>query len=275
MRHLASLLLLLLAAPALAQTRSPVTIGVSEGADRYRNYGPLEAQLRTSTAFAYSFKRFDTPDDLVVALREKRVDLALLGPINYVRAHSAFGAVPIVTDGKSYRGMVIVTTGSQVQVLTDLTGKRIAFSYNQSMSGHLLPLLRLSRVGIRPPGIVEGCAKRPAGATCYDFLGTHNAVADAVLAGTYDAGALIDEVAQRTKGVRIIDSSDPFPAVPLCARKDAPPALLEDVRRLLLTYSAPAGSASHPFVSGAKLVTDSDFNQVRFLAKVVLGETYH
>lgn len=260
--------------PLLSQSRPVVVIGESEGADRTTNYAPLIAHLNAGSAYTYTFKHFASHEQLYDALAAKRIDFALMGPMQYVRAHHAYGAVPVVTDGKSYTGVLIVPSSSSVRGPKDLAGKRLAFAYDQSSSGHLLPLLRLSRAGIRPPAVVEGCGKAPKGVACYDFVGGHAAVAEAVRAGSYDAGGVIDDVAERTKGVRVVDRSDPFPAVPLVAHPKVPSALLADIRSRILSYKAPAGSASHPFYRGAVVVTDADFNQVRFVAKVVLGETY-
>jgi len=93
-----------------------------------------------------------------------------------------------------------------------------------------------------------------------------------VISGEFDAGGVVESVFERFKDkVRVIEQSDPFPGGPLIARKETPAAMVEALRKLFTSYKPIPGER---FGKGATAVKDADFNQVRFLCKVVLGKNY-
>ena len=97
-----------------------------------------------------------------------------------------------------------------------------------------------------------------------------------VLAGRFDAGAVVDVVFDRHqhRGLRAIHTSDPYPGVPLVCHKDEPQAFVDEVRRILLAYEAPEDAPHHHFKTGATRADDSDYTLVRFLCKAVLRKDY-
>jgi len=99
---------------------------------------------------------------------------------------------------------------------------------------------------------------------------------DEMLEGKFDACAVSDFFYARNKAkLRTLEESDEYAGPPIVARKDVPKAVQDEVRRLFLSYKAPADAVQYHFGHGATAVTDADYNRIRFLLKVVFDKTYH
>lgn len=266
LRRLAAPLLLALLLPGLAAAATTVRIGTSERAGKSstaRNFGPFLKHLNSGGGeFAYVLETYDTPEKLYADFRAKKVDVAILGPVLYVRAHAEIGAIPIAADGGEYHSIVFVREESPIRSLEELRGKSFAFGYADSTSSHLVPLLQMSKVRIKEADLGR-----------HEFVGNHEAVIEAVLAGKFEAGGCIEAafLKHQGRGLRAIAKSDPIPSIPVVVHADADAAWLADFRRRVLAYKAPSSSPTEPFGRGVFPVTDADYNQVRFLCKVVLG----
>jgi len=230
-----------------------------------RNFAPILKHLNSSGNHRYEIETFSNPEDLFDAFRSGKVDAAVLGPVNYVRAHHEFGAYAVVADGPKYFSVIIVKSDSPIQKVEELKGKSFAFGYKDSTSSHLYPLLLLSKARIKETDLGK-----------HDFVGNHELVTEAVLAGSYDAGGLIAAAfeSNKARGLRSIATSDPIPGVPVVVRKDADPRWVEAFRKSLLEFKAVNAASGDAFSRGATAVTDADYNQIRFLCKILLGEEY-
>lgn len=266
-RLAAPLLLSLLALPsALADAATTIRIGSSERAGKSssaRNFGPFLKYLNGGGGeFTYVLETYDTPEKLYAEFRAKKVDVAILGPVLYVRAHAEVGAIPIAADGGPYHSVVFVRDDSPIRAIEELKGKSFAFGYTDSTSSHLFPLLLMSKVRVKEADL----GRR-------EFVGNHEAVIEAVVAGKFEAGGCIEAAFEKHKGrgLRALAKSDPIPSIPVVVHPDADAAWLGDFRKKVLAYKAPSTSSTEPFGRGAFPVTDADYNQVRFLCKVVLG----
>ncbi|MBT4878267.1 MAG: phosphate/phosphite/phosphonate ABC transporter substrate-binding protein, partial [Alphaproteobacteria bacterium] len=89
---------------------------------------------------------------VVVGMKAKRIDIAFVGPLNYLILHNKTGAYPItaaVRKGKlGYKGLIITNNNSGVNSLKDLKGKNFAFGDALSASSNLYPKLLLKNEGI-------------------------------------------------------------------------------------------------------------------------------
>ena len=256
--------IVLLALPAGA--RENLVLGVSGGANTaatQREMASVLRHLNTSTDLSVTLKVFESHEDLYAAFHDGKVDLALLGPVKYVQAHHELGAVPVVAEGPEVRGIIAVAPKSPITKIEQLRGRKVAFGYKDSTSTHLIPLLILSKNGIRERDITPM------------FLGdVQNDLAEAVLAGRADACALSATAYERQRGkLRVLAESDPFPGPPVVAHKTLSAAALAEVRRMFLSYKASASDGQR-FGKGATAVTDSDFNRVRFLVKSLYNKMY-
>jgi phosphonate transport system substrate-binding protein len=228
---------------------------------------PVDAVVRhlnASPEIAVQVKTFATDDLLYDALRDGQVDLAFLGAVRYVQARYEFGATPLVADGKASRSIIAVPIASPITSVKQLRGKRFAFGYEESTSTYLIPLLLLSKNGLKPED-VQGSfvSHRPQ-----DLV-------DQMLAGKFDACAVSERTLLSNKSkVRVLESSEPFAGPPLVARKGFAAGLAAELRRLMASYQPPANGPSERFSDGVVLVSDSDYNRIRFLCKVVLKKSY-
>jgi phosphonate transport system substrate-binding protein len=92
------------------------------------------------------------------------------------------------------------------------------------------------------------------------------------LRGNFDAGAVIDSVANRFKGrgLKILDVSQPIPGLPIVVRADAPARLVEEIKKALLTldYKDPEQRKvmeqwDEEFRYGFAEAADSDYDSIR------------
>lgn len=259
------LIAFLLAPTAMA--KQTVILGVNEGATAgqiAREMAPVLAHLNTSPQIAVDLKVFPNHDLLVQALQEKKVDLAFLGAVKYVEAHAELGAIPLVQEGTAVRSFIAVPPSSPIQSVEALKGKRFAFGYEDSTTTHLIPVLLLSKHGVKEHDLKVTYAGHQPQKTI-----------DEMLAGRFDACAVSDFFYARNKSrLRVLEESDDFAGPPIVARKDLPQPIQDEVRRMFLSYKAPAGAVAFHFGHGATPVTDADYNRIRFLLKVVFNKMY-
>ncbi len=259
-------LTVLLSIPATA--KQLVILGLNEGAvpgQIAREMGPVLAHLNTSPDLQFEVKVYPNHDLLVDALRDHKVDLAFLGAVKYVETHSEIGAVPLVQEGTAVRSFIAVPPKSPVKTIEELKGKRFAFGYEDSTTTHLIPVLLLSKHGVKEKDLKVTFAGHQPQKTI-----------DEMLDGKFDAAAVSDFFYARNKSrIRVLEESDEFAGPPIVARKDLPQSVQNEVKRLFLSYKAPADAVSDHFGHGATAVTDADYNRIRFLLKVVFDKTYH
>src|SRR5215469_4678543 len=170
----------------------------------------------------------------VEALGNGSLDFAYLGAVTYIKAHQMYGVIPLVqrSADKQFHSLFITQATSPIKTLADTKGKRFAFGDINSTSGHLIPHLELSTVGINPDRDLQT-----------RYTGSHAATAKAVEAGAVDAGAL-DETVYREmiadnkiegKKVRLFFTSRPFVDYVWVARKDIAAARQEAFAKAFLS----------------------------------------
>ncbi len=234
----------------------------------YQKYQPLMNYLSENTPYRFELKLSQDYSDIVNFLKTNKVQVALLGGVTYLEAKKEFDVIPILmpigADGKPFYRCVFITrdTNKEIQALTDIKGKSIAFASKLSTSGYLAPLYHLySRAGVR----LEDLSR-------YKNFRYHDSVAREVLRGNFDAGAVINSVANRFKdrGLKIITVSDPIPGLPIVVRADASPKLVDAVKNALLSldYNNPEDRKimeqwDEEFKYGFAEATDSDYNPIR------------
>jgi phosphonate transport system substrate-binding protein len=142
---------------------------------------PVEAYLSKQMGREVKFVIPDSYNHMVAGLADGWIDFAILGGVNYVRAHAKIGVVPLVqrpTD-LNFHSVFITGAGSSIHSLKDLKGKRFAFNDVYSTSGHVMPYLELKKAGIHQETDLQ-----------VRFSGSHPDTAQLVQAGVVDAGAM-------------------------------------------------------------------------------------
>ena len=199
----------------------------------YEKYQPLLDYLAGQTPYTYELVLKKNYEDTVNALGNGEIDLALLGPLTYLEARAKYGAISILkpkgANGDArYRSVIITKKGTGLQQLASLKGKSVAFSASKSTSGNLIPRYLLANSGLHLSDLGR-----------YANFDYHDSVVKAVLKGQQDAGAVRDSVARKYSklGIEIIAESDPIPTGPLVAGPGIPFAIIENIKRALLTLN--------------------------------------
>lgn len=138
---------------------------------------------------------FDDYPSLLSAMYEGKVDVAWLPPLVAMRAAGGGRAIPIALPVRrgisSFHSALFSLAGSPILRPPDLVGVRVAWVDRQSASGYLVV-----RAALRAQGVDLAAAFREE-----KFLGSHEAVAEAVMTGTADVGATYVHHDSRGSGV--------------------------------------------------------------------------
>ncbi|MBL8910008.1 MAG: phosphate/phosphite/phosphonate ABC transporter substrate-binding protein [Archangium sp.] len=139
---------------------------------------------------------FADQEALATALAKGDVDVALMGPLGYLRIDPKVKPVLLfrtVRAGKStYRSVLFGPPTSKLASLEALKKEKkplkVAWVETSSATGYVIAKATLLAAGINPVQSFE----------TQDFLGSHDAVCKAVLEGKYDLGATFSDQAANT-----------------------------------------------------------------------------
>lgn len=209
MRRLSALISALVSFTALAQAAkpapAPVQTAVLVGVVAALNDEVAKKQADALASFvAIAVKETTLPrvfpdqEALALAVSKGDVDVALMGPLAYVRLDPKAKTQLLfrtVRNGKStYRSVLFAPPSSKLTSLDALkkskTPLKVAWVETSSATGYVIPKAVLLQAGINPAQSFE----------VQDFLGSHDAVCKAVMEGKYDVGATFsDPVANASK----------------------------------------------------------------------------
>lgn len=206
-----------------------------------RIYAPLMDYLSRKTGKRFELRFTKSGENIIDNLGKGVVDFALLGGVSYVRAHEWYGATPLVrglsaAGSDTYRGAIITQPDSRIRSLAQLRGKSLAFGNESSTQGHLIPQKMLLAAGIRIDDLSHS-----------SYLGSHQAAADAVIAGTFDAGGIQDTLAaslSKEKLVRVLAWSGPYPSSGIASGKSVEASVVAQVREALIEFRPTGADAS-------------------------------
>lgn len=166
----------------------------------------------------------------------RQVDVAFVCGGPYVDGNKKFGmellAAPVAYGGTVYYSYIIVNNKSAFQQLSDLRGKRFAFTDPLSNTGKLVPTYILAKMNETPDSFFKK----------FSYLGSHDKSIQAVAEGVVDGAAvdsLIWEYANRTSPkftsqTRIILKSPPYGIPPVVVPKELAAELKARLRRIFL-----------------------------------------
>ncbi len=210
-------------------------------------------------------KDFDTFTKMAIA---GEFDLGYANPYIYVLIKKDVPAAePLALAeepkiGKRFKGILFVRKDKLVKSVNQLKGKKIAFQDPGSAGAYLVQMLMLKQAGINKAEI------NPV------FVKKRDAVADAVLFGTTDAGGIREDDLEKVPNsneFRVIGTSEWIPNFPLFATKKLGEAVTAKVKAGLLKLK-PGTAIAFPVSGPAKLegfvsVTDKDFDLIRAAAR--------
>jgi phosphonate transport system substrate-binding protein len=254
---------------------TPLRLGVVSSYNprlMFVKYQPLVDYLSERTERRWELAVSKSYEDAVDELCTRRVALAYLGPLSYVRAHDHCGAEPLAqlrkSGGDVFYADVLVRADSPFERLEDLAGQRFGFGDVLSASSHLVPRAMLQEAGLEPGRDVQ----------CL-YFDQHERAAHAVLMGEAEACGVRDLVGEAFlhRGLRRLARSGPIPAHPFVVTPDCPAPLRRALVAALLQF--PAGTRPRraeerwdpELTGGFGPAVDSDFDPIRRLAARVFG----
>lgn len=158
---------------------------------------PMRPQLQSgATSLAHLLSQeLDRPVEAVISrdhaallegLASGHIDIAILNPLDYVSLRKKQAVEVIAQPTRygvlGYRSQFITWRGSRVQKLSDLGGRTLAVVDTSSVTGHILPWAELTHQDATLPRAVQVV-----------YLGSHEAVVQAVANRRVDAGATFDD----------------------------------------------------------------------------------
>nr|WP_319487663.1 phosphate/phosphite/phosphonate ABC transporter substrate-binding protein [uncultured Caproiciproducens sp.] len=207
--------------------------------DRIRKtYVPILERVCSSVGLKCRTLIVRSYDALSESVDKGIIDIGWFSPFAYVSAHEICGANVLVTpkvQGRcSYNGYIVARKDGRVHSINDLKGKSFAYVDEKSASGYLYARDMMKQNHMDPDSMFEKVV----------FLGNHNNVVNAVLAGEVDAGATYDEVYNqaRTDGLFtdqliIVARTEEIPKDALAARKDMSAALMEKLSAAFVEFN--------------------------------------
>ena len=232
-----------------------------------RQYVPFLNYLKMATGLQFELRFTSANSNIVDDLGQGVVQVAAVGAHSYLAARAKYGVIPLVrglnSQGRAeYQSVIVVAPDSPIQGIEELRGRTFAFSSATSTQGCLIPRIILAEHGLSLDDLAG-----------YNYVGSHQNCANAVAAGSFEAGGLQDILGRRlaAKGfVRIIHTSEFYPSSGIAANRDVPPEVLKKIKRALLDFEpngAQAASLYHwdrtEMPNGFTESNDQDYEKLR------------
>jgi phosphonate transport system substrate-binding protein len=185
-------------------------------------------------------KSYQEINDLI---KNNEIDFAFVCGGAYIDGNSEFGmkllVVPVVNNNTTYNSYIIVQNESNYTNLTDLRGKKFAFSDPLSNSGQLYPAYRLYLINETPDSFF---GKDEQGENNWFYTYSHDnsiiAVAQKLAEGAAVDSLVYDDMKETHPDIiaktRIIEISPPFGIPPIVVSKDIDPFLEAKLRDIFL-----------------------------------------
>lgn len=143
-----------------------------------------------------------------------------------------------LNNSDCYRGAVVVRRDSGIKAIPDLKGKRYAFVSQDSASGFLYPFVLFLKRDMQPRTFFSGI----------DFLGSHEAVTRALVAGEVDGGSIFEDELRYfvenggdISNLKVIERTDPVPFDAFVAQANLPDDRAARITRALVDYRLAKG----------------------------------
>jgi len=212
-------------------------------------------------------------------MNAKNIDLAWVGPLDFVVAANKFGVYPITgsvrKDVLGYKAFVVARSDSGINSLADLKGKSVILGDPLSASSNLYPTYALQQAGLKPGTDVT-----------VRNITSQSAIAIGVEEKAGDAGAFYDDARTNKevtdkypnvlKDTKIIYTTPLIPADPQIVRKDLNANEVKKLQAAMLKLSADTQGKQYLkdlfTIDGLAAVKDSDYDGLRDVIKAVKPE---
>lgn len=211
---------------------------------RFADYLTANLAGDPSRAGKVSFAR--DIESMAALLRDGKIDIVSETPFGALRLAEKAGAEILLREWKkgvaTYRTVFFVRRDSDIDELSDLMGRVIAFEDAGSTSGFLVPYSVLRDQAFRLTYMASPRQTPPQTTIGYSFAHDEIGIATWVATGVTEAGALSDsdwaEFSQTASAMlgdlRIVHTTDPIVRSVIVARGDLPPEKKERLKTILL-----------------------------------------
>ncbi len=224
-------------APALAAEDPPLRFGVfprSSPQIMVRNYSPLARALSASLGRQVVIETDKNFASFMQRVYAKEFDLVYLNQSQYVNAHRTAGyraiakicESPVCTIG----ALIVTRADSGLTQIGDLRGKTIAFGDPEAIVSYVLAKSVLRAAGLQIRDYRQIFTKNPPNALLAVYNGT--AQAAGVGAPLLQRPEILRNV--DVKRLRVLGTSQPIPQLPVAARGDLDPRLVQRILAALL-----------------------------------------
>lgn len=218
---------------------------------------------------------------MIEALKNKKVDLAVLSSMTYVMAEKEADVKVLLkktwSNGAFYYSSIITRQNSKIKTIKNLKNKNIAFVDEKSTSGYLYPEVYLRKNSIEHKNFKSVI-----------FSGNHAASIDLLESGKVDAVAVFadDEKAKhgawnrfaksKKFNVKVLWVSEPIPNDPIVVRQefyDQNPKLTHEIMYNLIEIQSEPGAALSEILGTSELMpaTSHQYDPVREMVKIFQG----
>lgn len=176
-------------------------------------------------------------------IKKNEIDFAFVCGGAYIDGNSEFGmkilVAPVVNGNTTYHSYIIVRNNSNYTGLSDLRGKKFAFSDPLSNSGKLYPTYRLYLMNETPESFfgIDEQGKNNSFFT-YSHDNSIISVAQKIADGAAVDSLVYEDMKEKHPEIiaetRIIETSPPFGIPPIVVSKDIDPFLEERLRNIFL-----------------------------------------
>jgi methyl-accepting chemotaxis protein len=198
--------------------------------EMYRRFFSLSEYLSRMVEMPVELRIQSDYETTIKEIGEGITKLCYMTPSTYIKSRSEYGVEVLamaLRDGKPYHHVVVVARNDndEINTIQDIRGKTFAFGDILSTSSYIVPMAMLRDAGIDLKDL-----------NFYDFRGHHDDVVRAVLDGEFDAGGVMESVAEkyREKGLKFIKISGNIPEFNICVNKNLPPEKKQRIREALI-----------------------------------------
>ncbi len=196
-----------------------------------RKFEPLIKYLSDSLGIKLGSLVASSYEDSVEDIGKGVAMIGYMTPSTYLSAAKKYGVKPLVFAVKNgsptYKSVIIAAKNSPINNINDLKGKKVAFGAQMSTGSTLVPKAMIKSAGIKLEDL-----------SSYDYLGGHDVVLKAVAEGEFDAGCVMDSVAEENKStIKVIASSDPIPQFPICINADVDKESETKIKNILMSIT--------------------------------------
>lgn len=264
------------ASPRQKQENKVLRIGATPGEDVAKIASRYQIFLKfLEKKLGYKVELFASTDyaSVIEAMRAKKIDVAIFGPLSYVLAASIADAEAFASDykkntGSFYKAYIIVHPDSGIENVTQLKGKKFAFVDPASTGGYMIPKLEMLNMGMDPDKDFSSVI----------FAGGHDACALAVKNKSVDGAAvvahmydkMIEEKLISEKDVKIIYTTRKFPGGAWAYRRSLDNKSKMKIKEIMLGLSDEEKKELKDFLGSSikwAEVKDSDYDSLREAAK--------